>query len=312
VGGAPWVRSSCVGAPVRLRRKVARRRVGATGRSRRRPDAARRDLLAQTQKRFIVRARRSRWAVAGRTRWRNECPRFWIPAFAGMTSARLARCARRLGAARRRVVWHLGRRRDHGRRLRIASRDDAHTRLIAVNHVRKGERIGYSATWTMSGGHAGRRRRDRLRRRLSAPRARGHAGVAQRPTADIVGRVSMDLMTLDLRDTARSASPAIRCNCGARACRWKRSPPRPGPSATNSCVRSRGACASSKPEPQPPTGRAYLPWLRRSRVASWAPIVFPSTRAISSRWSRLPGWPRSRTNSPITRPARWSAAMSGA
>jgi alanine racemase len=74
------------------------------------------------------------------------------------------------------------------------------TRLIAVNHVRKGERIGYSATWTcpedMPVGVAAIGYGDGYPRHVPPGTPVLLNG---RPTA-IVGRVSMDLMTLDLRE----------------------------------------------------------------------------------------------------------------
>ncbi|BCT93959.1 alanine racemase [Lysobacter helvus] len=73
------------------------------------------------------------------------------------------------------------------------------TRLIAVNRVRKGERIGYSATWTcpedMPVGVAAIGYGDGYPRHVPTGTPVLLNG---KPTA-IVGRVSMDLMTLDLR-----------------------------------------------------------------------------------------------------------------
>jgi alanine racemase len=73
------------------------------------------------------------------------------------------------------------------------------TRLIAVNRVRKGERIGYSATWTcpedMPVGVAAIGYGDGYPRHVPS----GTPVLLNGLPAPIVGRVSMDLMTLDLR-----------------------------------------------------------------------------------------------------------------
>ena len=73
------------------------------------------------------------------------------------------------------------------------------TRLIAVNRVRKGERIGYSATWTcpedMPVGVAAIGYGDGYPRHVPS----GTPVLLNGRPAPIVGRVSMDLMTLDLR-----------------------------------------------------------------------------------------------------------------
>ncbi|MFC0679301.1 alanine racemase [Lysobacter korlensis] len=73
------------------------------------------------------------------------------------------------------------------------------TRLIAVNHVRKGSRIGYAATWEcpedMPVGVAAIGYGDGYPR--AAP-AGTPVLVAGQPT-QLIGRVSMDLMTIDLR-----------------------------------------------------------------------------------------------------------------
>src|SRR6478735_3266144 len=85
------------------------------------------------------------------------------------------------------------------------------TRLIAVNRVRKGERIGYSATWTcpedMPIGVAAIGYGDGYPRHTPSGT---HVLLDGKPTA-IVGRVSMDLMTLDLRGHpgAKPGDPVI-------------------------------------------------------------------------------------------------------
>ncbi|KGQ20280.1 Alanine racemase [Lysobacter dokdonensis DS-58] len=85
------------------------------------------------------------------------------------------------------------------------------TRLIAVNRVCKGERVGYSATWTcpedMPIGVAAIGYGDGYPRH--APSGT-HVLLDGRP-APIVGRVSMDLMTLDLRNHpgAKPGDPVV-------------------------------------------------------------------------------------------------------
>jgi alanine racemase len=73
------------------------------------------------------------------------------------------------------------------------------TRLIAVNRIRKGERIGYSAIWEcpedMPVGVAAIGYGDGYPRRIAA----GTPVLINSGRADIIGRVSMDLMTIDLR-----------------------------------------------------------------------------------------------------------------
>lgn len=73
------------------------------------------------------------------------------------------------------------------------------TRLIAINRVGKGERIGYSATWQcpedMDVGVAAIGYGDGYPRRAPA----GTPVLVNGVRVPIIGRVSMDLMTLDLR-----------------------------------------------------------------------------------------------------------------
>ena len=73
------------------------------------------------------------------------------------------------------------------------------TRLIAVNLIAKGERIGYSATWEcpedMPVGVAAIGYGDGYPRHVPA----GTPVLVNGQRADIIGRVSMDLMTIDLR-----------------------------------------------------------------------------------------------------------------
>ena len=73
------------------------------------------------------------------------------------------------------------------------------TRLIAVNRVRRGERVGYSATWEcpqdMDVGVAAIGYGDGYPRNVPA----GTPVLVNGTPAAIIGRVSMDLMTIDLR-----------------------------------------------------------------------------------------------------------------
>ena len=73
------------------------------------------------------------------------------------------------------------------------------TKLIAINHIKKGESIGYSATWQcpedMPVGVAAIGYGDGYPRHASA----GTPVLIHGVRVPIIGRVSMDLMTLDLR-----------------------------------------------------------------------------------------------------------------
>ena len=85
------------------------------------------------------------------------------------------------------------------------------TKLIAVNHVKRGERIGYSATWTcpedMRIGVAAIGYGDGYPRHAPS----GTQVLLNGKPTDIVGRVSMDLMTLDLRGQpdAKPGDPVV-------------------------------------------------------------------------------------------------------
>ncbi len=85
------------------------------------------------------------------------------------------------------------------------------TRLIAVNRIGKGERIGYSATWEcpedMPVGVAAIGYGDGYPRHVPA----GTPVLVNGERADIIGRVSMDLMTIDLRGQpdAQSGDPVV-------------------------------------------------------------------------------------------------------
>ncbi|MEO7251989.1 MAG: alanine racemase, partial [Arenimonas sp.] len=73
------------------------------------------------------------------------------------------------------------------------------TRLIAINRIKKGERIGYSATWecpeAMDVGVAAIGYGDGYPRQVRP----GTPVLIRGERVPIIGRVSMDLMTLDLR-----------------------------------------------------------------------------------------------------------------
>jgi alanine racemase len=85
------------------------------------------------------------------------------------------------------------------------------TRLIAVNRIDKGERIGYSATWQcpedMLVGVAAIGYGDGYPRHVPA----GTPVLVNGSRVDIIGRVSMDLMTIDLRSQpdAKPGDPVV-------------------------------------------------------------------------------------------------------
>src|SRR5690606_26508012 len=90
------------------------------------------------------------------------------------------------------------------------------TRLLAINHVRKGERVGYSATWEtpedMALGVAAVGYGDGYPRHAPA----GTPVLVGSVPAQLVGRVSMDLMTIDLRGhpDARVGDPVVLWGAG--------------------------------------------------------------------------------------------------
>jgi alanine racemase len=87
------------------------------------------------------------------------------------------------------------------------------TQLIAINHIRRGERIGYNGTWTcpedMAVGVAAVGYGDGYPRSAVA----GTPVLVGDRRVPLIGRVSMDLITLDLRD-----APAARI--GDRVTLW--------------------------------------------------------------------------------------------
>ncbi|HET6545906.1 MAG TPA: alanine racemase [Rhodanobacteraceae bacterium] len=84
------------------------------------------------------------------------------------------------------------------------------SRLIAINHLRAGDRVGYGATWTapedMAIGVASIGYGDGYPRSAGT----GTPVLVNGRRASLIGRVSMDLITLDLRDhpDARIGDPA--------------------------------------------------------------------------------------------------------
>lgn len=85
------------------------------------------------------------------------------------------------------------------------------TRLVAVNRVRRGERIGYAATWQapddMTVGVAAIGYGDGYPRQVAS----GTPILVDGLRASVIGRVSMDLVTIDLRGvpSARVGSPVV-------------------------------------------------------------------------------------------------------
>ena len=93
-----------------------------------------------------------------------------------------------------------------------------------------------------------RRGRLRLRRRLSAPRAataRRCSSAARR--ARLAGRVSMDMLAVDLSDVPEAARRQPGGAVGRRVAGRRSRRRVPAPSATNCCARSRRACRSWSP-----------------------------------------------------------------
>jgi len=78
------------------------------------------------------------------------------------------------------------------------------TRLIAINPVKRGERIGYNGTWScpedMSVGVAAVGYGDGYPRSALA----GTPVLIGEKLVSLIGRVSMDLITLDLRDAPQA------------------------------------------------------------------------------------------------------------
>ena len=110
-------------------------------------------------------------------------------------------------------------------------------RVLQVRRVDKGESVGYGATFrverpttlaTVALGYA-----DGLMRALGN---RG-AGAIAGQKAPIVGRMSMDLVTLDVTDVPpRSVAPGVEVEFLGERCTSKISPPRPGLLVRNSDI----------------------------------------------------------------------------
>jgi len=80
-----------------------------------------------------------------------------------------------------------------------------------VNRYRQGDRIGYGAPMSAEADAGGRGRR-RLRRRLPPPRRSGTPVADRGARAALVGRVSMDMISVDLRGLPRcqgSGDPVV-------------------------------------------------------------------------------------------------------
>jgi alanine racemase len=78
------------------------------------------------------------------------------------------------------------------------------TRLIATQQLQPGDTVGYGSTLHRQRADAHRHRRLRLRRRLPAPLRHRHAGAGGRCARTApVGRVSMDMLAVDLTHAAR-------------------------------------------------------------------------------------------------------------
>ena len=160
----------------------------------------------------------------------------------------LRRNRRRQRAAGHHAVWcDTVRGYDTAELLGLAPVDDA--ALAAHRRAGRSKRednVGYGATYTAHRGASHRRRRMRLRRRLSASRAERHAGAGMRQERRMAGRVSMDMMTVDLSDGARGARRQPRRAVGRRLARRRRRRRQRPRSATSCCARSRRACRSSR------------------------------------------------------------------
>lgn len=115
------------------------------------------------------------------------------------SAAWLAGCTRRLGAHGWFAVRPFGGRGSLGHRFRLSPAMSLATRLVAINHLVKGERVGYNGTYEcpedMPVGVAAIGYGDGYPRSAVA----GTPVLVNDRLAPLVGRVSMDLITLDLR-----------------------------------------------------------------------------------------------------------------
>ncbi|MFO1409769.1 MAG: alanine racemase [Steroidobacteraceae bacterium] len=95
--------------------------------------------------------------------------------------------------------------------------------VIAVREVRAGETVGYGAAWR--GARLARRHpRRRLRRRAAAQPPNGAPVIIGGRRAPLTGRVSMDMIAVDV-PTSRRCARAIVPSSRRPAPRWRRWPP---------------------------------------------------------------------------------------
>jgi hypothetical protein len=122
------------------------------------------------------------------------------------------------------------------------------SRILAVQEIGIGERVGYGGTFVAPTADAGRRRRLRLCRRLPAACAGRHADRRRRPAhadpwAGVDGHAGLRPDRPAGGRGRQSGRPLGRGLAGRRGGQRRR-----GPSATSCSVRWRGACRWSKSE----------------------------------------------------------------
>lgn len=109
------------------------------------------------------------------------------------------------------------------------------SRLISVKWLRKGDRVGYAGDWVCEQdtrlGIAAIGYGDGYPRHAPS----GTPVLVRGQRVGLAGRVSMDMITLDLSNCP-DARVAIRSPCGATACRWRKSPPMPRRFPTRCCA----------------------------------------------------------------------------
>ena len=158
-----------------------------------------------------------------------------------------SRNARRLGASRHHAL----------RLLAVFRRAPAPTsdlkpvmtlesRVIAVQQLEARRHGGLRRAVHGRARYARRRRRVRLCRRLSAPRADRHAGHGRRPHDPAPSAGCPWTCCAPTCRTSRRRGWARASCCGARTCRSSASPRRRAPSATSCCARLRRAFGSWK------------------------------------------------------------------
>ena len=153
-------------------------------------------------------------------------------------------CARgSCSTARRRFAYRQRRRAGPRPVMTLRSRD--HRR---AGRSRPSDRVGYGATLHRVAAASHRRRRLRLRRRLSAPCAERHAGDRVRDSrCGIAGRVSMDMLTVDLSDVPRGRRRQRRRAVGRGAAGRRRGRRGGHRRLRTACAPWRRACRSSRP-----------------------------------------------------------------